>query len=90
MMSDGEAEGSAQGALGGGARGRCTVYGVGLAGGEIGEDSVDEVGGLDARDHAQRPATYRTVLDVDVETNRSTRTPYPLAAPAAGAGDRRR
>ena len=37
------AEGSAQGALGGETRG--TVYGVGHAGGEMGEDSVDEVGG---------------------------------------------
>ena len=40
----------------------------------MGEDSVDEVGGVDAgvgsvnaRDDAQRPTTHRTVLDVDME-----------------------
>ena len=43
------------------------MYGVRLAGGEMGEDSLDEVGGLDARDDAQCPTTKRTVLDIEME-----------------------
>ena len=33
----------------------------------MGEDSLDEVGGLDARDDAQCPTTKRTVLDIEME-----------------------
>ena len=47
--------------------GAWTVYEVGLAGGEVVEGPVDEVGGVDARDDAQRPAPQGAVLDVDVE-----------------------
>ena len=48
---------------------RCTgvVDGAGLAGGEMSEDPVDDLGSLDARDDAQRAATHTTVFDVDVE-----------------------
>ena len=66
MTSDGEAKSSALEALGGFRSLRelawwcaCTVYGVRLAGAEMGEDSLDEVGGLDARDDAQCPTTKR-------------------------------
>ena len=41
--------------------------GAGLARGEMGEDSLDDLGSLDARDDAQRGATHATVFDVDVE-----------------------
>ena len=48
---------------------RCAgvVDAAGVAGGEMGEDSLDDVGGLDARDDAQCAATHATVFDVDVE-----------------------
>ena len=48
---------------------RCAgvVNAAGVAGGEMGEDSLDDVGGLDARDDAQCAATHATVFDVDVE-----------------------
>ena len=65
MMRDGEAEGSAQGALGGEARGRCTESATRAA--RWARIRSMRSGALDARDDAQRPATHRTVLDVDVE-----------------------
>lgn len=37
----------------------------GVAGGEMGEDSLDDLGRLDAGDDAQRGATHATVFDVD-------------------------
>ena len=43
------------------------VDAVGLARGEMGEDAFDDLGSVDARDDAQRPATHPTVRDVDVE-----------------------
>ena len=48
---------------------RCAgaVDALGVAGGEMGEDSLDEFGRFDARDDAQRTATHATVFDVDVE-----------------------
>ena len=48
---------------------RCArvVDAAGVAVGEMGEDSLDDLGRLDARDDAQRAATHATVLDVDVE-----------------------
>ena len=48
---------------------RCAggVDAAGVAGGEMGEDSLDDLGRLDARDDAQRGATPATALDVDVE-----------------------
>ena len=55
----------------------------GLARGEMDEDGLDEFGGLDARDDAQRAATYPTVFDVDVEDALE-----PLH-PAHGCGTRR-
>ena len=33
----------------------------------MGEDSLDEVGGLDARDDAQCPTTKKTMLDIEME-----------------------
>ena len=47
---------------------RCAgvVDAVGVARGEMGEDFLDELGGFDARDDAQRTATQATVFDVDV------------------------
>ena len=65
MMSDGEAEGTAQAALGGGARGRCTESASRAA--RWARTRSMGSGVSMARDHAQRPATHRTVLDVDVE-----------------------
>ena len=49
---------------------RCAaaVDAVGVAaGGEMGEDLLDEFGRFDARDDAQRAATHAPVIDVDVE-----------------------
>ena len=48
---------------------RCagTVVATGLAGGEIGEDLLDDFGSFDARDDAQRAATHATVFDIDAE-----------------------
>ena len=48
---------------------RCAgvIDAAGVARGEMGEDSLDEPGGFDARDDAQRAATHATVFDVDVE-----------------------
>ena len=48
---------------------RCAgvVDGAGLAGGEMSEDPLDDLGSVDARDDAQRGATHTTVFDVDVE-----------------------
>ena len=43
------------------------VDGAGLAGGEMSEDPLDDLGSVDARDDAQRAATHTTVFDVDVE-----------------------
>ena len=40
---------------------------AGLAGGEMGEDCLDELGRVDTRDDAQRAAAYGAVFDVDVE-----------------------
>ena len=54
----------------------------GVAGGEMGEDALDDVGRLDARDDAQC-ATHATVFDVDVEDSLE-----PLH-PAHGRGTRR-
>ena len=64
---------------------RCAgvVDAAGLARGEMGEDSLDDVGRLDARDDAQRTATHATVFDVDVEDSLE-----PLH-PAHGRGTRR-
>ena len=64
---------------------RCAgvVDAAGVAGGEMGEDSLDDVGGLDARDDAQCAATHATVFDVDVEDSLE-----PLH-PAHGRGTRR-
>ena len=64
---------------------RCAgaVDAVGVAGGEMGEDSLDEFGRLDARDDAQRTATHATVFDVDVEDSLE-----PLH-PAHGRGTQR-
>ena len=64
---------------------RCAggIDAAGLARGEMGEDGLDELGSLDARDDAQRAATYPTVFDVDVED-----APEPLH-PAHGRGTRR-
>ena len=36
-------------------------------GGEMGEISLDEIGGLDVCNDGQRPATHGTVLDIDME-----------------------
>ena len=43
---------------------RCAgaVDALGVAGGEMGEDSLDEFGRFDARDDAQGTATYATVF----------------------------
>ena len=48
---------------------RCAGAGdaVGVAGGEMGEDLLDEFGRLNARDDTQRATTHATVFDVDVE-----------------------
>ena len=48
---------------------RCAgaVDALGVAGGEMGEDSLDEFGRFDARDDAQRTAEHATVFDVDEE-----------------------
>ena len=48
---------------------RCArvVDAAGVAVGEMGEDSLDDLGRLDARDDTQCAATHATVLDVDVE-----------------------
>ena len=48
---------------------RCAgvVDAAGVAGGEMGEDSLDDLRRLDARDDAQCAATHATVFDVDVE-----------------------
>ena len=101
MTGDGEAESSAPGALGGsarcasslgGGRGRGTESASG--GGEMGEDSLDEVGGLDACDDAQRPATHGTVLDIEMEDSVEALHPAhggnePAAIPArSGCADR--
>ena len=49
--------------------GRCAgvVDGAGVAGGEMGEDLVDDLASLDAGNDAQRAATHTTGFDVDVE-----------------------
>ena len=57
---------------------------VGAAGGEMGEDCLDEFGRFDARDDAQRAATHGAVFDVDAEDALE-----PLH-PAHGRGARRR
>ena len=46
---------------------RCAgaVDAVGVARGEMGEDLLDEFGGFDARDDAQRAATHATVFGRD-------------------------
>ena len=64
---------------------RCAgvVDAAGVALGEMGEDSLDDLGRLDARDDAQRAATHATVFDVDVEDALE-----PLH-PAHGRGTRR-
>ena len=48
---------------------RCAgvVDAAGVAGGEMGEDCLDDLGRVDARDDAQRAATHGAVCDVDVE-----------------------
>ena len=48
---------------------RCagTVVATGLAGGEMGEDVLDDLGSFDAGDDAQRAATPPTVFDIDAE-----------------------
>ena len=48
---------------------RCagTVVATGLAGGEMGEDLLDDLGSFDARDDAQRAATHPTAFDIDAE-----------------------
>ena len=48
---------------------RCAgvVDAVGVAGGEMSEDPLDDLGSVDAGDDAQRGATHSTVFDVDVE-----------------------
>ena len=45
------------------------VDAVGVAGGEMGEDLLDEFGRFDARDDAHRAATHATVFDVDVDVD---------------------
>ena len=42
---------------------------VSLAGGEMREDPLDELGCLDTRDDAQRTATHITAIDVDVDVD---------------------
>ena len=51
---------------------RCAgvVDAAGVAGGEMGEDLLDDLGRVDARDDAQCAATPATVFDVDVEDSR--------------------
>ena len=44
-------------------RGAGVVDAAGVAGGEMGEDSLDDLGRLDTRDDAQRSATHTTVFD---------------------------
>ena len=48
---------------------RCAgvVAAGGVARGEMGEDSLDDLGSLDARDDPQRAAAHPTVFDVDAE-----------------------
>ena len=43
------------------------VDAVGFAHGEMSEDSLDDLGRVDARDDTQRTATHLTALDVDME-----------------------
>ena len=43
------------------------VDAAGVARGEMGEDSLDDLGSVDTRDDAQRAATHTTVFDVDLE-----------------------
>ena len=43
------------------------VDAAGLAGCEMGKDSLDDLGDLDARDDAQRTAEHATTLGVDVD-----------------------
>ena len=64
---------------------RCAgvVDAAGVAGGEMGEDLLDDLGRLDARDDAQCAATPATVFDVDVEDSREA------LHPAHGRGTRR-
>ena len=64
---------------------RCAgvVAAGGVARGEMGEDSLDDLGSLDARDDTQCAATHATVFDVDVEDSLE-----PLH-PAHGRGTRR-
>ena len=57
-----------------GLRGACTerrcagvVDAAAVASGEMNEDSLDDLGRLDARDDAQRAATHGAVFDVDVQ-----------------------
>ena len=60
---------------------RCAgvVDGAGVAGGEMSEDPLDDLGSVDARDDAQRGATHTTVFDVDyVSEHRADRTPVGL------------
>lgn len=71
-VDDGEAGGCRCGAWSGGARG---VDAAGVAGREMGEDSLDDLGSLDARDDPQRAATHATVFDVDVEVSLETLHP---------------
>ena len=56
---------------------RCAgvVVAAGAGGGEMGEDLLDDLGSLDARDDTQRSATHPTVFDVDVED--SIEAPHP-------------
>ena len=66
---------------------RCAgvVDAAGVAGGEMGEDSLDDVGRLDARDDVQCGATHATVFDVDVDVEDSLEPLHP----AHGRGTRR-
>ena len=62
---------------------RCAgvVDGAGVAGGEMSEDPLDDLGSVDARDDAQRGATHPAVFDVDVEDARD-----PADGPGAVRG----
>ena len=64
---------------------RCAggVAAGGVARGEMGEDSLDDLGSLDARDDTQCAATHATVFDVNVEDSREA------LHPAHGRGTRR-
>lgn len=62
--------------------GRCAgvVDAAGVARGEMGEDLLEDLGRLDARDDVQRTVTHATVFDVDVKDA------FELLHPAHGRG----